>query len=157
PHPRPAQPAAKLAGTVALSRRGAHRVGDQRLALGDRGALGADPNNNLNNRAGLSRVTAGNTGQKQKTKNTNLAAHRQTKPLRTHVTIPSPHEAGKTDTAPVSMGGEHGTDAAVAVYVGADDDPIGVDAAKHRLLDAGGHGVDGEAQPLGRISIAASH
>ncbi len=57
------------------------------------------------------------------------------------VGVPGAGEGGDGGAAAVSVRGEHRADAAgVGVDVGADDDPVRLDAAKHRLL-----GVRGQA------------
>ena len=56
------------------------------------------------------------------------------------------------------MRGEHRTDAPRSgVDVGADDDRVRVDAAKHRFARPGRKRFDGKPEPLRWVAVAAAH
>ena len=59
---------------------------------------------------------------------------------------------------PFPVRGEHRADAAgLRVDVGADDDPVGVDAAQHRLLGVARKPLDGDAQAARGVAAVTSH
>ena len=74
------------------------------------------------------------------------------------VLVPGAGERGDVGAAAVSVRGEHRADAAGGrVDVGADDDPVRVDAAQHRLLGPPRQALDRDPQAAGRVSRAAAH
>ena len=127
------------------------------LALGERGALGADLGGGLGDRAGLGEVVGREARLEQGAERAQLAAGRQAGALGVRVAVPGAREAGEAGAPAVSVRGEHRADAAVAIHIGADDDRVGVDALQHRLLGPGRQRLDGEAEALGGVSVAASH
>src|SRR5204863_7100437 len=72
-------------------------------------------------------------------------------PVRVGEGVPGAGEGAEVGAAAVPVGGEHWADPAALVHIGADDDAVGADAAEHRLLGVGGHGVDRVAEPLGVV------
>ena len=118
---------------------------------GQLGALGADLGGELGNRAVLdrgSRLRLGSSSVRSVRTSRRVA---RAAPAGAGVLVPGAGEAGDVGAPAVSVRGEHRADAAgLRVDVGADDDPVGVDAAQHRLLGVARKALDGDAQAAAR-------
>src|SRR5919204_195065 len=65
------------------------------------------------------------------------------------VTVPGLGEAREARATAATVRGEHRAHAAAMVSVGADDDPVGLDALEHRQASALGQAIDRDAKLLG--------
>ena len=143
-------------GDRRLGRRGRRR-GRAREA-GELGALGADLGGELGDRAVLDHGVEVEARLEQRAQGADLAPGGAAAPAGAGVLVPCAGEAGDVGAPAVSVRGEHRADAAgLRVDVGADDDPVGVDAAQHRLPGVARQPLDGDAQAARGVAAGTSH